>query len=132
MAKRHALSLVVITPDRQVLEESPDYVVLPAHDGELGILPGRAPLMCELGIGQLRYRKGTEQSRVFIDGGFAQVLDDRVVVLSTAAMPRAEITPEVIADARRKAEAPAAVGPEGREARRRAQRRAAALRAVAS
>ena len=64
---------VVVTPERAVLDESVDFVVLPMYDGELGVLPGRAPLIGRLGYGELRTRRGNEIRRFFVDGGFAQV-----------------------------------------------------------
>ena len=97
MAKRNALNLVVITPERQVLEETVDSIVIPAHDGELGILPSRAPLMCELGTGVLRFQSSGRNGRVFVDRGFAQVQKDKVIVLTQQAIPVEQITPEQIA-----------------------------------
>lgn len=92
------ITCTVITPERQVLEAHTDSVVIPAHDGELGVLRGRAPLMCELGIGTLHYRDGERQRRCFIDGGFAQVHDDTVTVLTDRAYRDEEITDAVIAE----------------------------------
>lgn len=94
------IECVVITPEREVLSASAESVTLPAHDGELGVLAMRAPLMCELGIGQLRVRHDGATSRVFIDGGFAQVLDNRVTVLTGRALLADEITTEVLSEAR--------------------------------
>jgi len=125
MARDKALELVVITPERQILAATVDSVVVPAHDGELGVLPGRAPLMCELGIGQLRFRKGGETARYFVDGGFAQVFRNTVTVLTERAFSQGEI------DRKRIDDAAAAVPPASRtavEARRKAQRRVSVLR----
>ena len=52
-----SIELVIVTPERQLLRESVVEVVLPGAEGELGILPGHAPLITELGIGELRYRE---------------------------------------------------------------------------
>jgi len=94
----------------------------------LGILRDRAPLMCELGIGQMRYQKGGATRRLFIDGGFAQVLDNNVTVLTEHAAPAEEITAEVIAKAERSvADLPSRTLEEV-EARRRATRRLRVLR----
>ncbi len=94
------IECVVITPEREVLSAAAESVTLPAHDGELGVLAMRAPLMCELGIGQMRVRHDGAVSRVFIDGGFAQVLDNRVTVLTGRALKADEVTPEVLSEAR--------------------------------
>lgn len=99
MAKKSDIHLVVITPERSVADEKVDSVTIPAHDGEIGIWSDRAPLMCELGVGQLRYQQGGKQQRMFIEGGFAQVLDNEVTVLTTAAFTATELTPDVIAKA---------------------------------
>jgi F-type H+-transporting ATPase subunit epsilon len=84
--------------------------------------------MCELGIGQMRYRKAGRIQRLYIDGGFAQVHDNRVTVLTGQAVPAEEITDEMIAQAERGAVDEQAHTLEAVEARRRAHRRAATLR----
>lgn len=126
MAKSE-LALTVITPEQQVLETPAESVVLPAHDGELGVLPQRAPLMCELGIGQLRYTKGNVDRRLFVDGGFAQVYDDRITVLTNRALPAEQITPAVVsAEAQRLRDADGQ-SPEARQQYERTQRRLSVL-----
>jgi F-type H+-transporting ATPase subunit epsilon len=101
MAKTTEIRFVVITPERQVLQQAVSSVVFTAHDGEMGVLTGRAPLMCELGIGQLRYETAGQTRRLFIDGGFAQVYENSVTVLTQRAMPAEEIAAETIAAAER-------------------------------
>lgn len=103
MATPRNLQLVVITPERLVLEVEADSVVIPAHDGELGILRNRAPIMCELATGRLRYRSGSTRGECVLDGGFAQVLHNRVIVLAEGAVKPDEVTPELIAQAERRA-----------------------------
>src|SRR5271170_2871452 len=76
------LTLEVVTPDRQVLHEEVDSVQLPGLDGELGILPGHAPLLTELGEGVLSFKQGAETRFATALGGFAEVLGDRVIVLA--------------------------------------------------
>ena len=128
MAKDKTIRFVVVTPERQVLQQTADAVVIPAHDGELGILFDRAPLMCELGIGQMRYRQGGAVRRLFIDGGFAQVYANNVTVLTEHAAPAEEITDETIAAAEHSIEAITGRTLEANEARRQAQRRLRLLR----
>jgi F-type H+-transporting ATPase subunit epsilon len=89
---------VVVTPERIVLEAPADFVVLPMYDGELGVLPGRAPLIGRLGYGELRTQQGGVTHRYYVDGGFAQVRKNVVTVLTSRAMPAAEIN---VADAER-------------------------------
>ena len=128
MAKDKILNFVVVTPEKQVVEETADSVVIPAHDGELGILPDRAPLMCELGIGQMRYRKGTETRRLFIDGGFAQVYANNVTVLTEHGAAAEDVSNEMIAGAERAVSEVGGRTLEDVEARRRAARRLSSLR----
>jgi F-type H+-transporting ATPase subunit epsilon len=80
-----ALRVVVISPERTIFEGVADSVVAPAWDGELGILRGHAPLMALLGAGDLRVRLGGRTERFRVEGGFLQVVDDVVTVLSERA-----------------------------------------------
>lgn len=88
-----SIELVIVTPERQLLRESVAEAVVPGAAGALGILPGHAPLMTELGIGALTYRSaGSNESAVLaIIQGFAEVLGDRVTVLAETAERAAEI-----------------------------------------
>ncbi|MBK9127232.1 MAG: ATP synthase F1 subunit epsilon [Phycisphaerales bacterium] len=126
-----ALQLSVITPEQQVLEQQADEVVIPAHDGELGILPQRAPLMCELGIGQLRFVAGGRTTRLFVDGGFAQVFENRVTVLTNRALLAAQIGKDVLAAAEKAVAASPGTDADKRVAYERDQRRLSVLRSLA-
>jgi F-type H+-transporting ATPase subunit epsilon len=128
MAKDKTLNLVVVTPERQVLEDTADSIVIPAHDGELGILSDRAPLMCELGIGQMRYRKGGASHRLFIDGGFAQVYADNVTVLTEHAAKAEDITKEMVTTAEQAVSESPTNTLEEVEARSQAARRLSVMR----
>ena len=88
-AKR--LQCVVVTPERTLFDEAVDFVALPLFDGELGVLPGRSPLIGRLGFGELRTTQHGAVKRYFVDGGFAQVRDDVVTVLTARAVPAQEI-----------------------------------------
>src|SRR3954462_13133807 len=81
------LQCVVVTPERTLFDELVDFVALPLYDGELGVLPGRAPLIGRLGFGELRTRTEGLTRHYFVDGGFAQVRDDVVTVLTNRAIP---------------------------------------------
>ncbi len=85
------LRCVVVTPERAVLDEPADFVALPLYDGELGILPGRLPLIGRLGFGELRLVQGQQTKRYYVDGGFAQVRDNVVTLLTPRALAAAEI-----------------------------------------
>jgi F-type H+-transporting ATPase subunit epsilon len=88
-----AFELIVVTPQRQLLREKVASVQLPGASGELGILPGHAPLITELGNGKLSYRStGTAEPVVLaVLSGFAEVLPDRVTVLAETAERPEEI-----------------------------------------
>jgi F-type H+-transporting ATPase subunit epsilon len=80
------VQLVVVTPERQLLAEPITEVQLPGADGYLGVLPGHAPLITELGIGELTYSTTSGQSGLLaVIRGFAEVLPDRVSVLAEIA-----------------------------------------------
>jgi F-type H+-transporting ATPase subunit epsilon len=120
------LSCVVVTPERALLDEKADFIALPMYDGELGVLPGRAPLIGRLGCGELRVRRGERTDHFFVDGGFVQVRDNTVTVLTARALRANEIDPAA-------AEAALTAVPEGVPAQERlaAQERARAqLRVV--
>ena len=82
-----SLQLIVVTPERQLFREKAAEVQLPGENGYLGVLPGHAPLITELGIGELSYHdaSGRESSHLAIISGFAEVLPDRVTVLAETA-----------------------------------------------
>ena len=89
-----AIQLVVVTPTRQLLRVEVSEVTLPGAKGYLGILPGHAPLMTELGIGELTYRaeaSSRPSEPTVLTRGFAEVLPDRVTVLAETAELAAEI-----------------------------------------
>lgn len=84
----------VITPERNVLECEATFVAIPAHDGEIGILTHRAPLVCKLGIGVLRVETEGEKHIMLIDQGFAQVVENRVSILAQRARSLEELDVE--------------------------------------
>lgn len=86
-----ALELEVVTPERHVLREATSSIELPGLEGYLGILPGHAPLITELGIGALSYRSGDDTRYLAVIHGYAEVLPDRVIVLAEIAERSEEI-----------------------------------------
>ena len=80
-----ALHVVVLSPEATVYEGEADAVVAPAFNGSLGILRGHAPLMALLGEGSLRITHGGDERSYHVAGGFLQVADNRVTVLSERA-----------------------------------------------
>jgi F-type H+-transporting ATPase subunit epsilon len=79
------LRLEFVTPERALAHEDVDEVELPGEDGSFGVLPGHAPLLAALKTGMMWYRKGTDKTFAFIDGGFAEVLPDTVSILAQVA-----------------------------------------------
>jgi F-type H+-transporting ATPase subunit epsilon len=89
-----AIELIIVTPVRELLRESVVEVQLPGADGYLGVLPGAAPLITELGIGELTFHSqggGAASDPIAIIRGFAEVLPDRVTVLAETAELASEI-----------------------------------------
>lgn len=82
-----AIRCIVVTPERTELDREADSVTLPMADGELGVLTGRAPMIGRLGYGVLRLQTAAGPERYFVDGGFAQVEEDVVTVLTARAIP---------------------------------------------
>jgi F-type H+-transporting ATPase subunit epsilon len=101
-----AIELIVVTPERQLLQETVVEVTIPGLDGELGILPGHAPLITELGIGELRYRTTTSSQPILLAilRGFAEVLPARVTLLAETAERAEEIDLERAEAAKARAE----------------------------
>ncbi|QDS89850.1 ATP synthase epsilon chain, sodium ion specific [Rosistilla ulvae] len=90
------LKCVVVTPEKTEIDREVDSLVLPLYDGAMGVLPGRAPLIGRLGFGQLELTDSSSTETYFVDGGFAQVENNVVSILTGRAMPVSDI---VYADA---------------------------------
>jgi F-type H+-transporting ATPase subunit epsilon len=99
------IRLELVTPERLVLSEEVDEVVLPGYEGEFGVLPGHTQYLAILNIGMLWYRKGSAVTRIALGGGFAEVNHDRVVVMADTAERADEIDVERAQRARDRAEA---------------------------
>ncbi len=92
------LLLELVTPERRVLSEEVVEVRIPGVLGELGVLPGHTPLLTALGTGPLAYTQAGVEHRLAVQGGFAEVLPDRVTVLARVA----ELPGEIDLDAARR------------------------------
>jgi len=86
-----SIDLQIVTPERFVLREAVQSVELPGKEGYMGILPGHAPLLSELGAGTLSYLKGSHTEFFAVINGFVEVLPGRVIVLADACERAAEI-----------------------------------------
>ena len=79
------LRLVLVTPETTLLDEPVEALRFPLYDGQIGILPGRAPLVGRLGYGELQITTAAGKKSYFIDGGFVQVKQGAVSLLTNRA-----------------------------------------------
>lgn len=94
-----AFQCVVVTPEQQAFSGSVSQVILPAHDGQMGILTDRAPLLVKLGIGPLELDPVTGAKQYYlIDGGVAQMKGNVLTILTTKAIPSSAIDAEAARD----------------------------------
>ena len=91
-----SFQVVVVTPEQQVLEETVTQAILPAHDGQIGILTGRAPLLVKLGQGPMKLDSagGGKTWTFYLEGGIAQMKDNKLTVLTQVAIPAEQISAE--------------------------------------
>ena len=93
-----SFQVVIVTPEQQVLDETVTQAILPAHDGQIGILTGRAPLLVKLGQGPLQLDLASGQEhwprRFYVEGGIAQMKDNKLTVVTQIAVPAEEINAE--------------------------------------
>ena len=98
------IRLFVVTRERKIVETDVDEVILPAYDGEIGVLPGHTPLLATLRVGIMRYRSGGKTESLVLSWGFAEVLPDRVIVMAETATLPGEIDPAAAEQMRHEAE----------------------------
>lgn len=118
----------VVTPEKQVLDGDFKYASIPAHDGQVGVAPQRAPMLVQLGDGAMRLDEPSGQSAwYFIEGGFAQMQSDALTLLTDKATPIDEIDPKQAKAALEAANTQQAVGDEQIDQRLDRQQRARAV-----
>ena len=98
------MRLEIATPTRQLVSAEADEVVAPGSEGYFGVLPGHAPFLTTLASGEVSYRHGREEGHLAVIGGFAEVQDDRVMILAETAERPEEIDRERAERARQRAE----------------------------
>jgi len=91
MALPEKIHLEIVTPEKQLFSGAVDSVTVPSTTGYLGILPGHAPLLAELGIGEISYKAGDKTEYLFCSWGFIEVLPERVVLLAQTAEVASDI-----------------------------------------
>jgi F-type H+-transporting ATPase subunit epsilon len=122
----------IVTPEEQALDETVQQAIVPAHDGLIGILTGRSPLLAQLGIGPLRVDLANGQQRYFlVEGGVAQMKDNRLTVLTTSAKKASELDADTARAEYAEAVARRATGAKEMAARQKQMDRARAAMALA-
>jgi F-type H+-transporting ATPase subunit epsilon len=104
MALPRHIRLEFVTPDRVIARDDVDEVELPGEAGYFGVLPGHTPLLAALQTGEMWYRVGSEKHYAFVDGGYAEVVPDRVSVLARVAERAEDIDTARAEAAKRRAE----------------------------
>jgi F-type H+-transporting ATPase subunit epsilon len=96
--------LEIVTPDKLVVNEAAEAAQIPARNGYIGVLPGHAPLITELGVGGISYRTAGGERYLAVAWGFAEVLPDKVTILAETAERADDIDKERARQARERAE----------------------------
>ena len=104
MALPEKINLEIVTPEKHLFSGAVDSVTVPANTGYLGILPGHAPLLAELGIGEISFRIGEKTEYLFCSWGFLEVLPDRAVLLAQTAELASDIDIKRAEEAKARAE----------------------------
>lgn len=85
------MKCIVVTPEKTALEKDVDFAALPLQDGEIGIARGHSPMIGRLGFGEMRLMVNGQAERYYVDGGFVQIADDVISVLTERAIPVADL-----------------------------------------
>ncbi|HMK21110.1 MAG TPA: F0F1 ATP synthase subunit epsilon [Terriglobales bacterium] len=94
----------IVTPEKLVVKDHAEEMQIPGKKGYLGILPGHAPLISELSVGQISYRNGSETHYLCVAWGFAEILPDKVTILAETAERGEEVDRERALKAKERAE----------------------------
>src|ERR1051326_403207 len=86
--------LEIVTPEKKVVDTAAEEVQIPGKNGYLGVLPGHAPLITELAVGEITFREHSAEQRLAVAWGFAEVLPNKVTILAESAERPAEINVE--------------------------------------
>jgi F-type H+-transporting ATPase subunit epsilon len=96
--------LEIVTPEKKVVDTAAEEVQIPGKNGYLGVLPGHAPLITELAVGEITFREHSAEQRLAVAWGFAEVLPNKVTILAESAERPAEINVERARKAKERAE----------------------------
>ena len=126
------LTVIVVTPEETALEATTAFVALPLHDGEKGIAPNHAPMIGKLGYGELRLQNDGQDVRYYVDGGFVQIADNVVSVITERAVPAGKLKSDEVREQLQAASQQPANSDELLDAREKAVGQARAQLRVAS
>src|SRR2546423_1034350 len=127
------IQLEIVTPERLVVNTTAEEIQIPGKSGYLGVLPGHAPLITELAVGEISYRAGSDTKRLAVAWGFAEVLPHKVTILAETAERAEEIDVARAQAAKQRAEEEVRkAGPDGNPEAQAALQRATARIEVAS
>jgi F-type H+-transporting ATPase subunit epsilon len=96
--------LEIVTPEKKVVDTASEEIQIPGKNGYLGVLPGHAPLISELAVGEIKFRTGAEEQRLAVAWGFVEVLPDKVTILAETVERPSEIDVERARKAKERAE----------------------------
>ena len=96
--------LEIVTPEKKVVETTAEEVQIPGKNGYLGILPGHAPLITELSVGEITFRENSTEQKLAVAWGFAEILPNKVTILAETAERPSEINVERARQAKERAE----------------------------
>jgi F-type H+-transporting ATPase subunit epsilon len=96
--------LEIVTPEKLVVRDVAEEVQVPAKNGYIGILPGHAPLITELAVGEITYRNGATTAVLSVAWGFAEVLPNKVTILAETAEKPEDIDVNRAREAKKRAE----------------------------
>jgi F-type H+-transporting ATPase subunit epsilon len=96
--------LEIVTPEKKVVDTAAEEVQIPGKNGYLGVLPGHAPLITELAVGEITFREHSTEQRLAVAWGFAEVLPNKVTILAESAERPSEIDVERALKAKDRAE----------------------------
>jgi len=96
--------LEIVTPEKKVVDAAAEEVQIPGKNGYLGVLPGHAPLITELAVGEITFRENSTEQRLAVAWGFAEVLPDKVTILAETAERPSEIDVDRARKAKERAE----------------------------
>ena len=96
--------LEIVTPEKKVIDTAAEEVQIPGKNGYIGILPGHAPLITELSVGEITFRENSTEQRLAVAWGFAEILPNKVTILAETAERPSEIDVDRARKAKERAE----------------------------